>query len=261
MILDYKNVPVYYEDEGQGHVVVLLHGFLENSSMWKTLKPQILESHRVVCIDLLGHGQTGCLGYIHTMEDMADAVLAVLDHLAMNAYVLIGHSMGGYVALALAEKQPDSVKGLCLMNSTYYADDKARKALRKRANKMVQTNFESMVRMSFTNLFSEVSRISHKKALDEALLEALKTPVQGYIAAQEGMIKRSDKLAFLKDLDAEKLIIIASDDPVIDPQRILNDTRETTIRCEEIGFGHMSHIENTSELSYIIMRFIEFKYS
>jgi len=256
MILHYKHIDVYYEDEGQGDAIVLLHGFLENSSMWSNIKPHLLSNHRIISIDLLGHGKTPCLGYIHTMKDMADMVLVVIEHLQLKTYKLIGHSMGGYVALSVAEKNPNAVLGLCLMNSTYEADDKERKALRKRANKMVQNNFEQMVRMSFTNLFSSESRENHKDKIAIALKEALKTPLQGYIAAQEGMRVRDNKFNFLKDLKAKKLIIIAKDDPVISGEAIISDTNGTDIQCEEIAHGHMSHIENLSELTYLFLRFI-----
>ncbi|MEM5565816.1 alpha/beta hydrolase [Psychroserpens sp. AS72] len=257
MILQHKNIPVYYEDEGQGNAIILLHGFLENSSMWTDLKPQLLKSNRVVCVDLLGHGQTDCIGYSHTMGEMADAVLAVLNHLKLKTYKVIGHSMGGYVALALAEKNPKAVLGLCLMNSTYHADDDELKALRKRANLMVQTNFENLVRMSFTNLFSSESRTTHKTEIEKVLKQALKTSPQGYIASQEGMLLREDKFDFYNNLDAKKLIIIGQKDPVIKGELILSETKETTIKCEELSLGHMSHIESKKELSYIIMRFIE----
>jgi pimeloyl-ACP methyl ester carboxylesterase len=258
MILQYKGIPVFYEDEGQGGPIILLHGFLENSTMWRDIKPLLLKNNRVICIDLLGHGQTDCLGYSNTMGDMADAVLAILDHLQLNTYTLIGHSMGGYVALALAETNPNAILGLCLLNSTYHADDETLKKRRKKANRMVQTNFESVVRMSIANLFSSESIVTHKSQIDEVIEEALKTAPQGYIAGQEGMLLREDKYEFYKNLQAHKLIIIGKKDPVVNCKQILSETNGTDIRCEQLSYGHMSHIENKIELSYILMRLIEF---
>ncbi len=257
MILQYKGIPVYYEDEGKGHPVILLHGFLENSTMWTRIKALFLGKNRVICVDLLGHGQTGCLGYIHTMNQMADAVTAVLEHLKLTSYTVIGHSMGGYVALALAEKNPNAISRLCLMNSTYHADDCEMKLMRKRANKMVQTNFESMVRMSVANLFSSESRESNREAIDVVIIQALKTPLQGYIAGQEGMLLRADKFEFLKHLKVEKLIIIGKKDLVVKREQIKRETIGTDIICVELALGHMSHIENYTELSYILLRFVE----
>ena len=257
MILRYKNIPVYYKDEGQGHPIILLHGFLENSTMWDAISDVLLQQNRVLRIDLLGHGQTKCLGYIHTMEDMANAVLAVIDHLKLTTYTLIGHSMGGYVALVVARRFPERIHGLCLMNSTYHADNDERKRIRQRANLMVQSNYEAVVRMSFVNLFSPKSRTMFKNQLNDALNQALLTPLQGYMAAQEGMMIREDSFSFFKSLSAKKLIIVGKKDPVIDHERILKETMDTDVICKELSDGHMSHIENKSELTYILMRFIE----
>ena len=70
--LSFKNIKISYTDSGKGPVVVLLHGFLENKRMWKEIVPEVSNTNRVLAIDLLGHGQTDCLGYVHSMELMAD---------------------------------------------------------------------------------------------------------------------------------------------------------------------------------------------
>jgi pimeloyl-ACP methyl ester carboxylesterase len=191
------------------------------------------------------------------MELMAEIVEAVLKHLKLRRYFMIGHSMGGYVALAFAEKNPQKLKGLCLMNSTYKADNEDRKKLRARANKMVQTNFKNMVRMSFANLFSEASKIKHQSKFNLALNEALKTPLQGYIACQEGMRIRLDRFDILKTLICKKLLIIGEKDTVVNGEKLLNETKNTSISTVVFSEGHMSHIENEAEFLHELMHFIE----
>ena len=257
MILEHKGINIFYTDQGKGSAIILLHGFLENSTMWNPILPILTKKNRVICIDLLGHGKTDCLGYVHTMESMANAVEAVLKHLKLRKYYMIGHSMGGYVALAFADKNPNSLKGLCLMNSTYKSDDDERKLLRSRANKMVKTNFDNMVRMSFANLFSESSKIKYKAKFNLALKEALKTSVQGYIASQEGMLLRDDKFEMFKSLSCKKLIIIGEKDPVVDGEKLLKETENTSISTVVFSEGHMSHIENEAYFLQEIMYFIE----
>ena len=221
MILEYKNSSVHYIVEGKGETIVLLHGFLENVDMWKNLIPELSQTHQVICIDLLGHGKTDCLGYVHTMETMAEAVLAVLEQLNVFTAHFIGHSMGGYVALALAEMNPELFKGLCLMNSTFEADGEELKNKRTNANKMAQTHFENLVRLSFANLFAPESRINYKKEYSHALNLALETTIQGYIAGQEGMKLRPNRFKVLKTLNAHKLIIIGKRDVVINKDSII----------------------------------------
>jgi pimeloyl-ACP methyl ester carboxylesterase len=257
MILEHKGIPVFYTDQGSGEPIVLLHGFLESSSMWKYLIPEITKTHRAITIDLLGHGQTGCLGYVHSMELMAETVEAVLHTLKIEKFTCIGHSMGGYVALAYAKKHPKAFNGLCLMNSTYLADDEERKVLRTRAINMAKTNFENLVRMSFINLFSPESKEMHCAEIEIALNEALKTPIQGYMAANEGMKIRKDKTELFKSLSMKKLLIIGKKDPILDAEIANKTITNTTIEVVEFSEGHMSHIENKKELTYTIMHFIE----
>lgn len=257
MILDYKNSKLYYSIEGKGAAVVLLHGFLETSEMWKTLIPELSKQHQVIAIDLLGHGQTGCIGYVHTMEDMAEAVFAVLNHHEIRKAHIIGHSMGGYVALAMAEQQPEFFTGLCLMNSTFEADDKERKLIRTRAIKMAKTNYESLIRLSFANLFAPESKETFKTDYEAALKLALKTPVQGYIAAQEGMKLRPNRFEIFKNLEGQKLMIVGKKDALVDTEKLHQSIKNTTIDFVAFSEGHMSYIENKSELSYELLRFIE----
>ena len=257
MILEYKGIDVFYTDQGKGSVVVLLHGFLEDISMWQNVASELVKKNRVITIDLLGHGKTGCLGYVHKMEDMAAAVYAVLRHLKLKKYVFIGHSMGGYVALAFAKLYPDSIKGLCLLNSTYQEDDKDRKQLRARANKMVQSNYENMVRMSFANLFSTESKLKHIEAYNNALEVALKTPVQGYMAANEGMRLREDSSIFFAEAPFKKIVLLGEKDTILNTEDILLFTDKHNIETHVFSQGHMSHIENKKEVNEKLLFFIE----
>ena len=253
----YKNAKISFSSTGKGAAIVLLHGFLENSSMWNSITKELSKRNKVICIDLLGHGNSECIGYIHSMEIMAEAVEAVLKHLRIRKSIFIGHSMGGYVALAFADKNPQNVKGFCLMNSTSLADDDERKKLRARANKLVQDNFENMVQMSFTNLFSEESRITYKTEIKLALQDALKTPLQGYIACQEGMKIRPNRIAILKNNDFKKLFIIGKKDPVLNYKELVEEAKETNSEVVIFEEGHMSHIENRVELIDVLKSFVK----
>lgn len=254
MILEHKGVPIFYTDQGKGSAVVLLHGFLENSLMWKDVQQKLIKTHRVITIDLLGHGQTGCLGYIHSMEQMSQAVYAVLKSLRLRKIILIGHSMGGYVSLALAENHPEMIKGICLMNSTAQADSDDRKELRARANKMVQNNFENMVRMSVGNLFKLENLELFSKEVTEVKQEALKTPVQGYIAANEGMRIRPNRISTLHNVK-NVFYVIGQFDPILNTESIMEEAKSISADYLVLEGGHMSHIENKAELIHSLCNF------
>jgi pimeloyl-ACP methyl ester carboxylesterase len=259
MVLNYKKAAVFYTDTAtsNGTTIVLLHGFLENASMWNEISSELSKRNRIVTIDLLGHGRSDCLGYLHSMELFSETVEAVLKQLRIRKCIVIGHSLGGYVALAFAERNPQKIKGLCLLNATSNEDDQERKQLRTRANMMIQNNFTTMVRMSFTNLFSEVSRVNYADEIKNGLDEALKTSIQGYIAGQEGMKLRPNRNHVLAKNDFKKMIITGRKDPVLEIQKSIEEAEKTNSKLIIFPDGHMSHIENFAKLIVVLKNFIK----
>lgn len=252
----YKSSKVYFSSYGKGASVVLLHGFLENASMWNFVIDELKKRNQVITIDLLGHGKTTCLGSIHTMEEMAAVVRAVLLHLEVQEALFIGHSMGGYVSLAFAEKYPKCIKGLCLLNSTAQADTRDRKKLRDRANMIAKTNYESLVRMSVANQFTKESTAKFREEIAAAKRQALQTTLQGYTATNEGMKIRKDRTHILASVRFKKLLIVGKNDPVLHPVSVIEEAKKTKTQWIELPDGHMSHIENTEKVKKILNVFV-----
>lgn len=255
--LNFKNSTLAYSDEGEGPVIVLLHGFLENSKMWHKIVPALLREYRVICVDLLGHGETESIGYVHTMEDMADAVHYILHFLQLKKVVLIGHSMGGYVALAFAELYPEIMAGLVLMNSTAKEDSVERKANRDRAILAVKQNYKNAISMSVANLFSEANREKLRKEIEWAKNEALQTSLQGIIAAQEGMKARKDREALLHTTLFPKMLLLGKKDPVLNYEENKLQVENTNVALVTFNDGHMSHFENAQELEEEVLSFLK----
>lgn len=246
--LKYKNINVHYTDQGKGEVMVLLHGFLEDLSMWDEVLKSLATSCRVICVDLLGHGSTENLGYIHSMEDQAAMVKHVLDHLGITNCDLAGHSMGGYVALAIADLYPSIVTGLCLMNSTALPDDQAKKRNRDRGIRAVKQNHKTFIRLAIPNLFSEENREVFIKEINEITDKALSMSQQGIISALEGMKIRKDRTHILKNSSFPVFMIIGKKDPALDYLSLLRQATLENIEKVVFDDGHMSHIENREAL-------------
>ena len=176
------------------------------------------------------------------MEDNADAVQAVLTELRIRKAIFIGHSMGGYVALAFAELYPDTVKGIVLLNSTARADSDERKLNRDRAIKAVKQSYTTFVSLAIANLFSESNRGRLQSEIETVKNEALKTPLQGYIAAQEGMKIREDREVLLNFSPYKKMIIYGKKDPILRPEDVLDQIEGTEVDKIELPDGHMKYI-------------------
>jgi pimeloyl-ACP methyl ester carboxylesterase len=253
----YKNTKISFTDQGKGTAVVLLHGFLENQTMWDVFLPELSKKHRIITVDLLGHGKTESLGYVHAMEDQADMLFALFLHLKIRKVVLVGHSMGGYVALAFAELYPDHMKGLFLQNSTSRADSDERKINRDRAVVCVKQNYSSFVSMSIANLFSEDNRERLADEIEKVKDQALKTPLQGIVAALEGMKIRKDREVILHFAPYPIHLVLGQKDGVLIYEENTDQIEGTQVKLTTFPDGHMSHIENQKELLKVMLDFLK----
>lgn len=251
----YKNTQISYSDNGKGTTIVLLHGFLENKTMWDFYVSELSKKNRIITIDLLGHGETESLGYVQTMEENADVIHEVLSRLKIRKAILVGHSMGGYIALAFAELYPEKMKGLVLLNSTSKEDSPERKKNRDRAIKAVKKDYETFIRLSISNLFSEDNREKLITEIEQVKIQALKTPLQGIVASLEGMKIRKDREFLLHTTSYPKLLILGKKDPVLNYEENLEQIKDTDVELVTFGDGHMSSIENQEELLSVLTDF------
>jgi pimeloyl-ACP methyl ester carboxylesterase len=191
------------------------------------------------------------------MEEQAQMVYFVLNHLKLRKFTFIGHSMGAYVALAFAEMHTDSIKGLCLMNSTAMADPEDKKINRDRAIAAVKKSPRTFVKLAIPNLFAPENRTIFISEIDEITKEALKISQQGIIAALEGMKIRKDRTSILKCSNFPMLMIIGKQDPALDYDSLIVQTNNTNVLKVEFPDGHMSHFENKTELAAELLKFVK----
>ncbi|PZD78453.1 alpha/beta fold hydrolase [Mesonia sp. K7] len=241
--LSYKNISVSYSIFGSGKTIVLLHGFLESSCMWRETVEILQEKYQIVTIDLLGHGKTDKLGYIHTMRENALLVKSVLETERIKKTSFVGHSMGGYVALAFVELFPKMMTQLVLLNSTSSEDSQERKDNRDRAIRLLKQNKTAFISMAINNLFAEENRENLTEQIKSLVAEAQQMPIESIVATIEGMKNRKDRTDVLKNFKGEKLIIAGEKDEVIPIQNIQEIATKTQTPIKILEGGHMSWLE------------------
>lgn len=255
----YRSTRIHYTEWGRGRALLLLHGFLGNRQMWNDFALKLSQRYRVVAIDLLGHGESECVGYVHTMEEMAQATEAVCRKLRIRRASLVGHSMGGYVALAFADLYPDRISRLCLFFSHAAADSAERKKSRRAAAKLVVQNPNSFVRKTLPRLFRYTFRKNYPELVHQALLIALDTPPRGIVAALEGMALRPSREIILKFPPYSLYYIAGRFDPVLP----ISEARRQMQLGEKIkGFvlhqaGHMGHLEEPARCLDLLEEFMQ----
>ena len=257
--INHKQAKMRFRDQGSGPVLVFLHGFLESLNMWERLIEDLKSEYRVISIDLPGHGQSECLGYIHKMTDMAEVVKSVVDELGIDTFFITGHSMGGYVALAYAEMYRDDLNGICLMNSTALADSEEKRTNRDRAIYAVKESKRSFIKLAIPNLFKEENRLNCQQDIEQLIQEADKMDSRGIIAALEGMKIRENREQILSAFGKDCLMIIGKDDPILDAGSLKRLVETHKINSVILEGGHMSHVEEYEVFSYNFIHFIENK--
>jgi len=243
--LKVKNHTVNYSVLGSGPALVLLHGFLESMAIWDDFANALSKTNKVITIDLPGFGKTDIFSENHSMELMADTVEAVLENGNIKYCLLAGHSMGGYVRLAFANKYAHRLKGLVLFHSHAAADDEQGRINRDRTIEIVKKNRKDFIAGFIPLLFAEQNIEKFAEKIEELKSISLKTSAEGVTAALAGMRDRDDHTALLKQLDIPVLFIVGKQDSRIPIEKILPQIalpkHAEALILDEVG--HMGFIE------------------
>lgn len=250
---------IHYQDEGQGDkVLVLLHGFMNSLEIWATYTYSYMRDMRVIAIDLPGHGRSDTYGPVHTMDFMAEAVKAVLDTAKVEQCVMLGHSMGGYVTLAFAEKYPYMLRGFGLVHSHAMADSNEVVKNRLETIDLAKINRPGFILNFVTALFDESKRATLHSEIKEVGDISIETTLESIEAAQRGMADRPDRLSVLENADMPVLFIYGKNDPRIPVELAM--AQATLPSYSEIMLldkvGHLAFIEERDFVKPRIKNFV-----
>ena len=217
--------------------------------MWQYFNRKLEGYRRLICVDLPGHGGSDSYGYEHTMEFMSEAVKAVLDAEQIRKCIVVGHSMGGYVALALGEKYPDYLHGLVLYYSHPFADTPEKKKDRDRAALLVSKNVEGFVRAAIPMLFAQKYRRRYQRNIQALIHRAEKMSAQGVADALRGMKKRKDREIVMHFAPYPILWVLGALDPIIDCEEMKLASQTCTNCMVRVlsESGHMGFIEDKQQ--------------
>lgn len=236
--------------------LVLLHGFCEDSSIWDnwiTTMPAM----QVICIDLPGFGQSD-LPPAAGIEHYAHAVKAVLDHEREDKCVLVGHSMGGYTALAFAELYPEMLCGMGLFHSHPFADNDDQKDNRNRGIEMVRSGKKDLyVAQLFPKLFEDEFEKKQPEKVQQTIRKGQEQSAEGIINALESMKNRPDRSAVLAAAKFPVLFLLGKKDVLIPYKDVLKVTAQLTeseVHLPE-GAAHMGMLETAEVTGKIVGEF------
>jgi len=253
----YQNKQINYHISGSGNTLVFLHGFTESLEIWKDFSRELETTNTILTIDLPGHGQSEALENSHNMEEVALIVKSVLDFNAISQCVMIGHSMGGYVALAFAEAYPEYLKGLCLFHSSALGDTAEIKQNRDKTIEIVKKNKFGYLNAFIPDLFAPENRNTYQEEIKTLIKNSEFMTADGIIKSIIGMKDRKTRVEVLKNIKMPVLFIAGKKDsrvPLdkINQQIILPQHAESLI-LENVG--HMGYIEAKEQTMKTILFF------
>jgi pimeloyl-ACP methyl ester carboxylesterase len=253
-----RGIPVYISDTEKGEsAVVLLHGYLETSAVWSDFVG-LLRPLRVVTFDLPGNGLSGT-GDENTMEFIADVTADVMTHCGIESATVAGHSMGGYAALAFAEKYPERTERLCLLHSTPNPDTEEKKLNRDREIALIEAaKLGAVLNVSIPHMFAtaNVKRMHDAIALISA--NAMISDPKGIIACLRGMKNRRDMNGFLAAFDKPLLMVFGKNDNYISEEaaRTLTEKFPKAQVATLENSGHAGFLEEPETVARTLVKFI-----
>lgn len=253
-----KDLSLFYRIAGEGEPVILIHGFAEDGSVWDGMIKGLSNEYRVIVPDLAGSGRSkGNMENI-SMESMAEHINMILEKEKIDRCFMIGHSMGGYIALAFAERYVDKLKGLGLFHSTAFPDSDQKKAARNKNTEFIKKHGSGkFVEQAIPNLFSDFTKEKHPEFAEEMIERHSNFSAISLVAYTEAMRDRPDRTEVLKKFQKPVLLIIGEHDTAIPIEQSLK-------LCEIADFAyiyiaaHSGHMGMLEEPEYCLRAIRDF---
>lgn len=246
-----NGIRLAYDRRGQGRPMVLLHGFPLDHHLWDDVVPLLEDQFDLILPDLRGFGGSSTVDSFYTMEDYASDIASLLDHLGIAKAGIVGHSMGGYVALAFARLYPERVSGLGLVSSQVLADAPDRK----------EGRYKSAAEVADKGIASVVETMTPKFTSDARLQRFARESMEkqqpaAYIGALKAMAERIDSTPLLSSIEYPVVLVHGDADVLvpIDRAREVKAALPNAHLVEVSGAGHMPMMEAAEKTAEALRR-------
>ncbi|MBS1513108.1 MAG: alpha/beta hydrolase [Bacteroidetes bacterium] len=260
--ITYQSAKIFYRITGNGKPVLLLHGFGEDGEIWNR-QPDALHQYQLIIPDLPGSGQSAFIADM-SIEGMATAMKALLDETGFQQPVtIIGHSMGGYIMLALAEKYPQAIKAIGLFHSSAFADSEEKKAARQKSIAFIEEHGAyEFLKTSIPGLFykgADGQSPSDPESIAALVEKGRQFTPEALVAYYQAMINRPDRTALLKTIPCPVLFIIGVFDMAVPFTQSMQQSHFPELSYITIlrQSAHMGMWEETAKANAALLNFLE----
>jgi pimeloyl-ACP methyl ester carboxylesterase len=256
----YQNKIIFYRIIGEGQPLLLLHGFAEDGEIWQHQINFLKDKCQLIVPDIPGSGSSAFNEQLSTIEDHADAIKVILDNEKITNCIFIGHSLGGYIALAFAEKYPQLLKAFGLFHSTVFADSEERKQIRLKAIELIKSNGAyAFIKATTPNLFTDNFKIKNPEQVNELIEQGRNFLPEALIQYYKIMLVRPDRTYVLRNFSKPVLFIIGELDNIIPFQSSLQQCHLPAQSHVHIlaKSAHMGMWEESAKSNEILFNFLK----
>lgn len=255
-----NNCQVSYKKKGKGKPVMLLHGFGEDHRVFNRLIDQLSDDFLVIAPDIPGSGMSEFMKQLNSLSDIAEVLNKIVETEGIEKFSLIGHSMGGYITLAYAEKYPDKLDKLGLFHSTALADTEEKKAGRLKSIQFIeQSGAERFLKEMIPDLFSKKTKEEKPELVKETFEIYRNFNPDALIQYYHLMIKRPERTKLLAEVNIPVLLILGEEDNLIPLEKGLELAKLAKLTYIEIykKSGHMGMLEEPEKTQEVVRDFLK----
>jgi len=262
-VLNINGVSVNYEVAGEGKAVVLLHGYTGSSQDWSNQMSALSPMYRVIAVDLRGHGKSSAPSREtdYSMEIFVEDVHSILTHLNLEKCCLVGHSLGGFIALEFALKYSELLAGLVLVDTS--SGDWEKPAgyaeLRAKLDELASTQgMGAAFEYDAANNPLRIDRFKRHPELRETTRQKmLMTSVDGYIYTARAMGQWKSVTERLSEIKVPTCVFWGEEDtPFLEASRTLEDLIPDAELISVKGSGHSPHEESPQLFNEKLVSFL-----
>lgn len=238
-----NGITLAYSDTGSGLPIVFLHAFPLNRTMWAEQESALSSRHRVITVDLRGHGESDAPLWHYTLDQAADDVRGLLDHLSIPQALFVGLSMGGYILFAFYRRYPDRVKGLVLADTRAQADQPEGKTGRfQMAQIAYKQGPPAIANLMIPKLLSPATMQTRPEIVRRVRTMIEGNQMSGIVGDLMAMAERPDSVPLLKQIACPARIIVGELDQATPPA-------DATLMAEQIPDARLAVIPNAAHLT------------
>ncbi|MDP3945949.1 MAG: alpha/beta fold hydrolase [Lutibacter sp.] len=257
-----NKISVSYNDEGlnESPVILFIHGFPLNKSMWSKQAAALKDNYRVIAYDIRGHGKTEVGTLDFSVDLFVKDLLGFMDALKIKKTIICGLSMGGYIALNAIQNHPERFTALILSDTNCTADTPEAKEKRMNTIQSIKENgVEKLANDLLPNLFAPESFTTSSEEIVAVKEMIVNTTKESLYKSLNALANRKETCSKLAEIKVPVFILVGKEDKITPPEaaKAMHEKIDIALLSIISAAGHLSNLENPEEFNSQLKKFVD----